>query len=152
MKSFIESGIMNSMNRRFSYLTLVSILYASNSFAEQECWNESKACSLAGSLELHTYPSGRSNSKGEDELETQLYLKLDPPVTVHFKDFENNDKAATELVTLMEIAGEFPIRLFKTAKGKNHATVKAPIFGQQTGHHHTHFLISVDNNIVLDKK
>ena len=134
MKNLIESIIMDAMNSCFKYLILIfSVLWAGNSFAsDQECWNESKACSFAGSLELHTYPSGRSNRKGEDELETQLYLKLDPPVTVHFKDFDNHDAPATESVNLMEIAGDFPNRLFKTAKGKNHATVKAPIFGQQT--------------------
>ena len=144
---------MDSMNSCFTYLIFIlSVLCVPTSFADQECWNESKACSLAGSLELHTYPSGRSNRKGEDELETQLYLKLDPPVTVHFKDFDNHDAPTTELVTLMEIAGDFPYRLFKTAKGKNHATVKTPIFGQQTGHHHTHFLIDAHSNIVVDKK
>ena len=74
---------------------------------------------------------------------------------VHFKDWDNHDAPATELVTLMEIAGEFDSHLFKIAKNKkkkNHVTVKAKIFGQETGHHHTKFLIDADNNIIVDKK
>jgi len=142
------------MNSWFRFLCLtLSFLWVSTSFAiDKECWNESKACMLAGSLELHTYPGGRTNSKGDDILETNLYLKIEPSVTVHFKDFDNNDAPATELVTLMEVAGDFDSHLFKVAKRKNHATVKATIFGQQTGHHHTHFLIDARNNIVVNKK
>ena len=144
--------MMNSMNSRFTYLVLASMLYAPTSFAELECWNQSKACSLAGSLELHAYPNGRSNRKGEDELETNLYLKLEPPVIVHFKDWNNHDEATAKLITLMEIAGDFDMHLFKVAKKKNHVTVKTPIFGQQTGHHHTQFLIDANNNIIVHSK
>lgn len=137
-----------------SFLVILSSFFffqANADAVEKACWNESRACSLAGSLELHTYPGGRTNKKGEDILETNLYLKLDPPVTVNFKDFDNAAHTA-ELVSLMEIAGDFDNHLFKIAKRKNHATVKTQIFEQQTGHHHTHFLIDANNNIVVDKK
>ena len=140
------------MKSFFVVLSLFFFFQANAHASNKECWNESQACPLTGSLELHTYPGGRTNKKGEDILETNLYLKLDPPVTVHFKDFDNNDVPTSELVTLMEIAGDFDNHLFKDAKRKNHATVKAPIFGQQTGHHHTHFLIDANNNIIVDKK
>ena len=147
---------MDLMNNWFTCICLTySVLLASTAFAnDKECWNESKECIFKGALELHTYPSGRSNRKGDDELETNLYLKLDPPITVHFKDWDNHDTSATELVTLMQIAGEFDQRLFKIAKNKkkNHVTVKAKIFGQETGHHHTKFLIDANNNIIVDKK
>jgi hypothetical protein len=144
------------MNNWFTCLNLVlSVLMIPASFAsDKECWNESRACTFAGTLELHTHPGGRTNKKGEDILETNLYLKLDPPITVHFKDWDNHDAPATELVTLMQIAGEFDHRLFKIAKNikKNHATVNAKIFGQETGHHHSKFLIDANNNIIVDKK
>ena len=138
-----------------SFLVILSTIFffQANSLAsDSECWNESKACSLKGILELHTFPGGRTNKKGEDILETNLYLKLEPPIKVHFKDFDNHDKPSNELVTLMEIAGDFDDHLFRVAKRKNHAKVKSPIFEQQTGHHHTHFLIDANNNIIIDKK
>ena len=151
------SIIMDSMNNWFMCLSLaLSVLMASTSFAkDKECWNESKECTLKGSLELHTFPNGRSDRKGRDELETNLYLKLNPPIMVHFKDWDNHDAPATELVTLMQIAGEFDQCLYKIAKNKkkkNNISVKAKIFEQQTGHHHTRFLVDANNNIIVDKK
>jgi hypothetical protein len=130
----------------FKYLCVIVLLTSTSFASDHECWNESKACDLTGSLELHTFLDGK------DEPETQLYLKLNPPIMIHFKDLNNHDSPAKELTTLMEIAGEFDSRLFKIAKIKNHAKVKAKIFEQQTAHHHTRFLISATNNIIVDKK
>ena len=140
--------MMHTKNSWFRCLNiLLPVSLASAAFAsDKECWNESKACPLSGSLELHTFLDGK------DEPETQLYLKLNPPIMIHFKDWNNHDAPAKELVNLMEIAGEFDSRLFKVAKSKNHAKVKAKIFEQQTAHHHTRFLISATNNIIVDKK
>jgi hypothetical protein len=139
---------MSTKNSWFRCINfLLSVLLASTTFASgTECWSESKACTLAGSLELHTFLDGK------DEPETNLYLKLNPSILVHFKDWDHHDAPATEMVTLMEIAGDFDSRLFKIAKSKNHAKVKAKIFEQQTAHHHTRFLIDATSNIIVDKK
>ena len=143
------------MSYRIVGLISLSLWISIFTFAsDKECWNESKPCSLKGSLELHTYASGRSDNKGRDELETHLYLRLTPPLLVHFKDWENHDAPAAESVNLMQFAGEFEQRLFKLAKNKKktYVSVEAKIFGQQTGHHHTKFLIDANNNVEVDKK
>ena len=121
-----------------------------------ECWSDSsKPCSLTGSLELHTFPGrpGYQDIKKGDEAETGLYLKLDQPVTVHFKDWiDEKEVFATEQIMLMHIAGDFDDKFFKIAKKKNHVSVNTPVFESQNGHHHTHFLVDAKNNIVMDKK
>ena len=122
----------------------------------KECWSDSSnPCLLTGSLEIHTYP-GRPNYqdiKKGDEKETGLYLKLDQPIRIHFKDWvDGRESSTTEQVTLMQLAGEFSDKFYRIAKNKNHVSMNAPVFEWQNGHHHTHFLISAKNNIVLDKK
>jgi|GEM_PF-6303650 len=137
-------------------LTLALFIQSISHGSVKECWSDaSRSCLLTGSLEVHTYP-GRPNyqdiKKGDEE-ETGLYLKLDQPVTIHFKDWvDGKETSAHEQVLLMHIAGEFSDRFFGIAKGKNHVSIHAPIFEWQNGHHHTHFVIGAKNNIVVDKK
>ncbi|MBU6376754.1 MAG: hypothetical protein KGQ59_12200, partial [Bdellovibrionales bacterium] len=85
----------------------------------KECWSDSsKACSLKGALELHTYPGrpGYEDIKKGDEAETGLYLKLDHPIVIHFKDWvDRKEISATEQVNLMQVAGEFSEKFYKIA-------------------------------------
>jgi len=145
------------MNRCFTYLCLtLSFLWISTSFAiDKECWNESKACVVTGTLETHVYPGPPEyeDIKKGDAKENSLYLKLDHPIIIHFKDWEKNDAPATESISLMQIAVVSP-RFYKLAdkKKKCHVTIKGEIFASFNAHHHTPFLIDPNNNIVVDKK
>ena len=142
------------MNRFF---LIFSFFLPISSYASiKECWSDSPIpCSLVGSLELHTFP-GRPNYqdiKKGDETETGLYLKLDQPISIHFKDWiDKKEISAIEQISLMHIAGEFDDKFFKVAKKKNHVSINSLVFESQNGHHHTHFLIDANNNIVVDKK
>ncbi len=140
-----------------SFFLIFSFFLPTSSYANnKECWSDtSKSCSLSGSLELHTYPGrpGYQDIKKGDEAETGLYLKLDQPITIHFKDWiDEKEISATEQISLMHIAGEFNDKFFRIAKNKNHVSIDSLVFEAQNGHHHTHFLIDANNNIVVDKK
>jgi len=138
-------------------LIILSFVFQNNSDAKSlECWSDSsQPCSLSGSLELQTFP-GRPNYqdiKKGDEAEAGLYLKLDHPITIHFKDkIDHKEVSLTEQIVLMQIAGDFEDRFFKIAKGKNHVSINAPVFEWQSGHHHAHFLVDAKNNIVVHQK
>ena len=118
------------------------------------CSIDSKGCVFTGSLETHTYPGPpnyRDIKKG-DETETHLYIKLDQPIVVHFKDWDKNQALTSERVSLLQIGGEFENRFFKVAKRANHVRIKGTIFESFSGHHHTHFLIDPENRIALDNR
>ena len=134
----------------FLVLLFSSIVNAS----DKECSVDSKECIFTGSLELHTYPGSPNykDIKKGDEAETHLYLKLDQPISIHFKDWDKNQASVTEQISLFQIGGDFDEHFFKIAKKKNHATIKGDIFESFSGHHHTHFLIDPENRITLDKK
>ena len=78
------------MNNDFTCLSFIfSVLLASTSFANnKECWNESKDCVFTGTLETRIYPGPPeySDIKKGDSKEEGLYLRLDKPITIHFKD------------------------------------------------------------------
>jgi hypothetical protein len=150
---------MDSMNIWFTCLNLVlSVLMIPASFAsDKECWNESKACVVSGTLETRVYPGPPEyeDIKKGDAKEEGLYLKLDHPLTIHFKDWDKSGAPATESISLMHIAGEFDVvRFYKLAemKKKPRITIKGKIFESFNAHHHTHFLLDPDNNIIVDKK
>ena len=140
-----------------SFFLIFNFFLQVSSYANSiECWSDSsKSCLLSGSLELHTYP-GRPNYqdiKKGDEAETGLYLKLDQPIIINFKDWIDKKEVLTnEKTSLMQIAGDFDDKFFRLADKKNHVTIHTPVFESQAGHHHTHFLIDANNNIVVDKK
>ncbi len=141
-------------------LTVLFFLSTTSYASDKECWNESKACAFTGTLETQIYP-GPPNyediTKG-DEKEEGLYLRLDQPIKIHFKDWNDDKKIevlATEFISLLQVAGEFDTnRFYKLAetKKKTHVTIRGSIFESFNGHHHTHFLVDPDNHIVVDKK
>jgi hypothetical protein len=132
------------------WLLLFSTISNANN---KECTVDSEVCVFTGTLELHTYPGvpNYTDIKKGDEAETNLYLKLDQPILIHFKDWDKNEAPASEAISLMEIAGEFDERFFKVAKKKNHETIKGTVFEWFSGHHHTHFLLT-PKKITVDKK
>jgi hypothetical protein len=108
-----------------------------------ECSIGAKSCVFIGSLETHTYP-GEPNYKDikkGDEAETHLYIKLDSPMIVHFKDWDKNQAPTTEKLSLFQIGGDFDEKLFKVARSTNHFTINGDLFESFSGHHHTHFLV-----------
>lgn len=134
------------------FLTLFSSSVVKAS--DKECSIGAKKCTFTGSLELHTYPGAPNykDIKKGDESETHLYLKLDQPIIIHFKDWDKNQAPVTEQTSLLQIGGDFAERFFKVAKKKNHATIRGDIFESFSGHHHTHFLIDPENRITLDQR
>ena len=95
---------------------LISMPYAFSN--DTECSIGAKNCVFTGALETHTYP-GEPNYKDikkGDEAETHLYIKLDFPMFVHFKDWDKNQAPATEKISLLQIGGDFDAQLFRVAK------------------------------------
>ena len=79
------------MNKILIFITLL-ILSITVGASDKECSTDSKECVFTGSLEKHTYlgsPNYKDIKKG-DESETHLYLKLDQPMVIHFKDWDKN--------------------------------------------------------------
>ncbi len=116
----------------------------SSAFAsDAECSIYAKNCAFSGTLETHTYP-GEPNYKDinkGDEAETHLYLKLDSPLVIHYKDWDKDQAPITEKASLLQISGDFSRRLFKVARKPNHFVINGTLFESFSGHHHTHFLI-----------
>lgn len=121
--------------------------------SDTDCSIEAKNCVFTGSLETHTYPGAPNykDIKKGDEAETHLYIKLDTPITVHFKDWDKNDVPVTEKISLLQMRGDFGENLFKISRKRNHVTIDGTLFESFSGHHHTHFLIDLVK-IVRDKK
>jgi hypothetical protein len=120
------------------------LINTSSAFGENaECSIDAKNCVFTGSLETHTYP-GEPNYKDiktGDEAETHLYLKLDSPILIRFKEWDKDQSPSAENVTLLQIGGDFNRRFFKVAKKPNHIVINGTLFEAFSGHHHTHFLI-----------
>ena len=147
------------MNNCFKYLRLTpSLLLASTTFAsDKECWNESKTCVITGTLETQVYPGPPEydDIKKGDAKEEGLYVKLDLPITIHFKDWDKKDAPAAKSISFMQIAGEFDeVRFYKLGemKKKSHVTIRGKVFASFNAHHHTPFLIDAENHISVDKK
>ena len=64
--------------------------------SSSDCDIFAKNCVFIGSLETHTYPGPKEIKKG-DESETHIYIKLDAPMTVHFKDLDKNEPSYAHL-------------------------------------------------------
>lgn len=113
-------------------------------------------CVVSGTLEIQVFPGPPEyeDIKKGDAKEEGLYLRLDRPITIHFKDWDKNDAPAVESISLMQIAGEFDdARFYKLGemKRKCHVTIKGEIFASFNAHHHTRFLIDPHNHISVDK-
>jgi hypothetical protein len=120
------------------------LINTSSAFAgNAECSIDAKNCVFTGSLETHTYP-GEPNYKDinkGDASETHLYLKLNSPIVIHFKDWDKDQAPITEKASLLQIGGDFSNRLFEVARKPNHIVINGTLFESFSGHHHTHFLI-----------
>jgi hypothetical protein len=139
-------------------ILLFSVLFASTSFSNnQECWNESKACIFSGTLETQIYPGppGYENIKKGDAKEEGLYIRLDNPIMIHFRDWEKKHAPATKSISLMQITTVFDTaRFYKVAamKNKPHIAIKGTVFASYNAHHHTDFLIDAEKQISVNKK
>jgi hypothetical protein len=136
-----------------------SFAWAPASFAsDKECWNESKKiCTLTGTLETQVYPGppGYEDIKKGDAKEEGLYLRLDHPIIIHFKDWENKDAPATKSISIVQLTGDFDERrVYKLAgmKKRPHVTIQGEIFASFNAHHHTDFLMYAKKNIFVDEK
>jgi hypothetical protein len=126
--------------------------------SDKECWNESKKnCTLTGTLETQVYPGppGYEDIKKGDAKEEGLYLRLDYPIIIHFKDWENKDALKTKSISLMQLAVQtHEEHFYNIAKMKMrpHVMIKGEIFASFTAHHHTDFLMDVEKDLSVDKK
>lgn len=131
------------------FFTFLSIFIVVQSYAK-ECELEPKTCILLGRLEVQSFPGppNYTDIKKGDEDERGLYLRLDEPLSVHF---EQEGKLKSQSVSIVHLTGSISDASFKRAHTKNHVSCKGVLFEQQTGHHHTPFLMDVDQVTEIKK-
>ncbi|MDR3608829.1 MAG: DUF4431 domain-containing protein [Oligoflexia bacterium] len=139
---------------------MVCLFLSLPALAGNQAFNyEPSSVELNGVLELQTFPGppNYDSIASGDQIERDLYLKLDQPIDVIEGKQDHIDNPATERnVTVVQLAinaedGKLWSK-FRSAGKDAHVRVKGGLFHRFTGHHHARVLLDVQSMEALTER